>query len=154
MAIDLEKIELLRERADVTYEEARDALEKCNGSLVEAIIYLEKSGKIKPPPHETQASAGFWATINKYIKIGNETRLVVSKDGRVVTDLSLIIVLLLTIILPPLVLVLFLLAIFSGHNIRLEKPYSAETPINKTFEDMTNAATKVTEQVKDVLNKK
>ncbi|NMC27663.1 MAG: DUF4342 domain-containing protein [Syntrophomonadaceae bacterium] len=154
MAIDLEKIELLKERADVTYEEARDALEKCNGSLVEAIIYLEKSGKIKPPPRETQTATGFWATLNKYIKIGNETRLVVSKDGRVVTDLSLIIVLLLTIILPPLVLVLFLLAIFSGHNIRLEKPGSAEMPINKTFEDMTSAASKVTEQVKDALNKK
>jgi len=154
MAIDLEKIELLRERADVTYEEARDALEKCNGSLVEAIIYLEKSGKIKPPPRETETSKGFWATVNKYIKIGNETRLVVSKEGRVVTDLSLIIVLLLTIILPPLVLVLILLAIFSGHHIRLEKPDSAEMPINKTFEDMTSAASKVTEQVKDALNKK
>lgn len=154
MAIDLEKIELLRERADVTYEEARDALEKCNGSLVEAIIYLEKSGKIKPPPHETQTTTGFWATLNKYIKIGNETRLVVSKEGRVVTDLSLIIVLLLTIILPPLVLVLFLLAIFSGHNIRLEKPGAVDMAINKTFDDLTNAATKVTEQVKDSLGKK
>lgn len=154
MAIDLEKIELLRERADVTYEEARDALEKCNGSLVEAIIYLEKNGKIKPAPHETQTTSGFWATLNKYIKIGNETRLVVSKEGRVVTDLSLIIVLLLTIILPPLVLVLFLLAIFSGHNIRLEKPGTVDMAINKTFDDLTNAATKVTEQVKDSLGKK
>ena len=36
----------------------------------------------------------------------------------------------------------------------LVKPDSAEMPINKTFEDMTSAANKVTEQVKDALNKK
>ncbi len=44
-----EKVEKLREKADVTYEEARDALEKTNGDILEAMILLEKDGKAKNP---------------------------------------------------------------------------------------------------------
>lgn len=45
----LEKIEKLRERAQVSYDEAREAYEHCNGDLLDALIYLEKQGKVKPP---------------------------------------------------------------------------------------------------------
>ena len=46
---DLEKVERLRERADVSYEEAKKALEECNGDLLDAMVYLEKQGKVKKP---------------------------------------------------------------------------------------------------------
>ena len=42
MSVNLELIDELRKRANVSYEDARDALEKCNGDMVEALIYLEK----------------------------------------------------------------------------------------------------------------
>lgn len=45
----LEKIEKLRERAQVSYDEAREAYDHCDGDLLEALIYLEKQGKVKPP---------------------------------------------------------------------------------------------------------
>jgi len=37
----LEKIDKLRERMDVTYKEAKEALEKAGGDLVEALVLLE-----------------------------------------------------------------------------------------------------------------
>ena len=40
-----EKVEKLREHANVTYEEAKAALEEANGDLLEAIVLLEKQGK-------------------------------------------------------------------------------------------------------------
>jgi NACalpha-BTF3-like transcription factor len=46
MAVSLELIEILRERANISYEEAKEALEKCNNDVVEALIYLEKQDKI------------------------------------------------------------------------------------------------------------
>ena len=46
---DLEKVERLRERADVSYEEAKKALEECNVDLLDAMVYLEKQGKVKKP---------------------------------------------------------------------------------------------------------
>lgn len=41
----LEKVEKLRTVADVTYEEAKEALEEANGDILDAMIILEKKGK-------------------------------------------------------------------------------------------------------------
>ena len=46
---NLEKVEKLREKADVSYEEARRALEDNNWDLLDAIVSLEKQGKTKAP---------------------------------------------------------------------------------------------------------
>lgn len=46
---DFEKVEKLRERANVTYEEARDALKEANGDLLDAMVLLEKMGKTPSP---------------------------------------------------------------------------------------------------------
>ncbi|MBO7711104.1 MAG: hypothetical protein J6S83_11590 [Lachnospiraceae bacterium] len=49
----LEKIERLRERANVSYEEAREALEQADGDLLDAIVLLEKQGKVRKPEQST-----------------------------------------------------------------------------------------------------
>ena len=45
----LEKVEKLREKTGVTYEDAKAALEACDYDMLDAIIYLEKLDKIKKP---------------------------------------------------------------------------------------------------------
>ena len=45
----LENVEKLRAMANISYAEAKTALDAANGDLLEAIIYLEKQGKIIPP---------------------------------------------------------------------------------------------------------
>lgn len=47
--VTLEQVEKLRERANVSYDEAKAALEATGGDLLEALIYLEKQGKVKAP---------------------------------------------------------------------------------------------------------
>lgn len=42
---EFEKVEKLRQRADVSYEEAKKALEEANGDLLDAMILLEAQGK-------------------------------------------------------------------------------------------------------------
>ena len=48
MEITLEQVERLREKADVSYEEARAVLEETGGSLLDALILLERRGKVRP----------------------------------------------------------------------------------------------------------
>lgn len=43
MEITLEKIELVKDRTGVSYREAKDALEACDGSVVDAIIAIEEN---------------------------------------------------------------------------------------------------------------
>ena len=45
----VETVEKLRERANVSYEEAGAALDSCGGDLLEALIMLEKQGKVNAP---------------------------------------------------------------------------------------------------------
>ena len=50
---DFEKVDKLRERANVSYEEARDALNQANGDLLDAIVILEQQGKASQPQVST-----------------------------------------------------------------------------------------------------
>jgi hypothetical protein len=45
----LDQVEKLRAMANVSYDEAKTALDATNGDLLEAIIYLEKQGKVTTP---------------------------------------------------------------------------------------------------------
>ena len=49
----IEKVERLREKAEVTYEEAKTALEQTNGDLLDAMVLLERQGKVKRPAQST-----------------------------------------------------------------------------------------------------
>lgn len=42
----LEKVELIREKCNVSYEEARNALTACNGDVLDAIVMLENEHKV------------------------------------------------------------------------------------------------------------
>ena len=45
----LEKVEKIREKTGVTYEEAKAALDAAGGDVLDALVYLESQGKIKEP---------------------------------------------------------------------------------------------------------
>ena len=53
---ELEKVEKLREKADVSFAEAKEALDISNGDVLSALIYLEKQGKSTIP-----AGGGFFS---------------------------------------------------------------------------------------------
>ena len=53
----LEKVERLRERANVSYEEAAMALEEANGDLLDALVILERQGKTKSPEQSTYSTS-------------------------------------------------------------------------------------------------
>ena len=58
--ITLEQVEKLRERANVTFAEAKEALEQSGGDLLDALILLESQGKTAPPP-----SGGYYSGENR-----------------------------------------------------------------------------------------
>lgn len=47
--VTLEQVEELRRHADISYNEAKAALEETNGDILEAIINLEKQNRIQAP---------------------------------------------------------------------------------------------------------
>ena len=57
----LEKVEKLRAKANISYEEAKSILTETDGDLLEAMILLEKQGRITPPAGTGPAQTG-WNT--------------------------------------------------------------------------------------------
>ena len=53
----LEKVERLRERANVTYEEAARALDEAGGDLLDALVLLEEEGKTKAPEQSAYSTS-------------------------------------------------------------------------------------------------
>lgn len=51
----LESIEYLRERADVSYEEAEQLLGRFDGNVMKALVELERQGRVYAQPHDSGA---------------------------------------------------------------------------------------------------
>ena len=56
--VTLEQVEKLREYANVSYDEAKAALESAGGDILQALIDLERQGKVKPPQGGGQYNSG------------------------------------------------------------------------------------------------
>ena len=49
MEENIKLIEKLKDKANISYEDAKEALENSDWDILDAMIYLEKKGKIKRP---------------------------------------------------------------------------------------------------------
>ena len=63
----MEKVERLREKANVTYEEAKAALEQTRRDLLDAMVLLECQGKIKEPAQSTLSTD--YEEQTEYVKV-------------------------------------------------------------------------------------
>lgn len=68
-------IEKLRDKANISYEEAKEVLENNNWDILDAIIYLEKKGKIKGP------SVGIFYTNESKDDYSNNQNLAIYNKG-------------------------------------------------------------------------
>lgn len=83
--IDLEKIDILRERTGVSYEQARNVLRECDGDVVEALIRLERESRPLASKVRAQGSA-FAGGLRALIAKGNATRIRLVKGGNTVME--------------------------------------------------------------------
>ena len=146
MNVNLEQVEQLRQRANVSYEEAKDALERCSGDMVEALIYLEKQNKVRGGNYNSSVD-GFGDTLKKLFRQGQETRFVIKKDENPVINVPVNAAILTAVIVPPVAIVGGLAALFTNHKLRIEKPDGSNSDINKSFDDLSNVANDVKERI-------
>lgn len=135
--ISLEKVDQVVERTGVTYEEARDALNACEGDVIDAIIYLEKT---QPSFSESVnvKSKDLIDTLKDFLKKGNVTRVIVEKDGDIVLNLP-VTVGAIGLVLSPIVAVLGIgTAVWAKYTIKLIKEDGEEVDVNKATEEKVN----------------
>ena len=77
---EFDKIEKLVEKANVTFEEARDALKACNGDLLDAMVYLERLGKTRGPRQSSYSTS--YEAQDDYEDVGEKVKDMEAKAKR------------------------------------------------------------------------
>lgn len=148
--ITLGQIDALKKRANVGYKEAKEALEKFDGDLVDALAYLDGEKKIKSEDNNT---SGLWNKCKNLISKGNKIKLRISKNDNNIINIPLTLVIIIGIIKLPILIIAMLLAVFTGCKIRFSnengKDFSINKHIAKVAVVMNETAQKVTQDIKN-----
>jgi len=80
---ELTKIDLLRERTGVGYKEAKEALDRSGGDVVQALIYIEDE-RIKLDDDLQQKGEKILKQVKEIIKKGNVTKIKLKKGNKTV----------------------------------------------------------------------
>ncbi|MDR1495360.1 MAG: DUF4342 domain-containing protein [Clostridiales Family XIII bacterium] len=87
MDITLEKIELVKDRTAVSYKDAKEALEAADGNVVDAIIGIEEAINRSGAAKVIGKSTDILDVIKDYVRKGNVTKIVISKDEDVLMNM-------------------------------------------------------------------
>jgi hypothetical protein len=165
----LEQVEKLREKANVSYDEAREALDACGGDLLEALIYLEKQGKGKPPegngyyssdhseerkaeqarPVYDGARSGetfgnllkrFGRFCLRVLQKGNSNLFEVVRQGEVRASIPVSVLVLLLLFAFWVVLPLLIIGLFFGLRYRFQGPDLGKQTVNSAMDNVADAA--------------
>ena len=159
-----EMTEKLREKADVTYEEAKAALENSDWDLLEAIVYLENKGKIHHAASKEQKETepvnekntdtlgsmfqNIGAFIGKMVEKGNRNVMEVHRRNKIVLTLPLT-VLVLMVIFFWVTIPAFIVSLFFGFRYRFSGA-DISPKVNNAMDSVADKA----EDLKDNLRRK
>ena len=87
MEISLEKIELVKDRTGVNYKEAKDALIKAEGSVVDAIIMIEDEIDIAPKSKAADQVSQMIENVKQLIHKGNVSKIVIRREEEVILNI-------------------------------------------------------------------
>ena len=150
MTVRMENIDELRRRTNVSYEVARDALEKCNDDIVEALVYLEKQNIVMPSVVYEHKSS-FWTKVKNLIRKGNNMKCVVHKKENIILSISATLTVVITVIAPHLTFIGLAVVLFTGHRIRFESKdmecKQVNDMLNKVSETVDCAKKKFSEDI-------
>ncbi len=168
--ITLEQVDKLREKANVSYDEAKAALEATDGDMLEALIHLEQQGKVAPPEgggyysstggksgakDKAGAAAGnnykqrdslgdlvrrFGRFCAMIIHKGNINSIEVLKDGEVKTAFSITVLVVLAACFFWITIPLLVIGLFLGYRYRFQGPDLGKDSVNNAMDSAATAA--------------
>jgi hypothetical protein len=146
MKVTLEMIDELRSRVNVTYEEAKEALEENEGDIVKAIISLEKRKKGNNDYRKSnreKAEKKVNRTLNKFLS----TDFVLKKKEKVYVNIPLWIVLIAGLFTFPFSVITLVILIALGFQMRIVTGKKTKFDINKNMDKVTKKIKETTDKI-------
>ncbi|MGE5557942.1 MAG: DUF4342 domain-containing protein [Bacillota bacterium] len=116
---ELAKIDIIRERTNLSYGEARELLAQHNGDLVAALISMEKEGKIEQQQWKQKGNE-LLEKIKEVIHRGNITKIKVTQNEQVILEVPVTAGVVGTLLAPQLAIVGAATALFTGCRVEFE----------------------------------
>lgn len=173
MEITLEQVERLREKAPVSYAQAREALEYSGGNLLDALIYLEEKGAIPrpegtcwsgrgetPPPREEACQPPTEENGRSKPKVGLlrrarywlvDNELEVWRRNQPITALPVLILILLLVFAFWVTVLLLVVGLFFGFRYRFSGPDLERDDLNDVIGSVADTAADLGRQVMNEL---
>lgn len=140
--ITLEKVDQVKERAFVTYEDAKRALEHSNGDVLEALIYIERKQKEEyeqkcinsKSNEEGQTTEEFKKWLKDIINKGNVSRIKIKKGKKTLIDIPVnagLAVSAIALLYPPILAVGIATAVATDLIIEITKTDGTVEIVNK-----------------------
>lgn len=170
----LELVEKLVAKTSVSYEDAKNALEACQWDILDAMVYLEKLGKVQAPKaasYSTQyekteqferaanahsRKSSFTETLNKFfgwcgdmIRKGNENFFNIEKGGKIIVTMPVTIFVILLIFAFWLILPLA-----AGLFFGFKYSFSGNMTVKVDINDAMDKASEMAENLKKELESK
>lgn len=174
---NIEKVEKLREKANVNYAEAKDALERSDWDILDAMILLEKEGKTpteqqiievsyttkeEEPTRENTASGnrpGFGELLGRFfrwlsgiIKLGNANEFVVDRYDETLLGIPVTVFVLLTVFCFWAVIPLLIVGLFFGFRYSFTGPNLGRDSINNVMHKASDVAHNIKDEIKTEIN--
>lgn len=170
----LEKVEKIREKTGVSYEDAKKALEEAGGDILDAIVLLENQGKIKGPARQTYSTCGeeasqelkeaarvyekktgdgFGSSVRKFmrwcgelIRKGCENFFIVSKSGEEIITVPVLLLVVLLLFAFWIVVPLLVIGLFFGFRYAFKGAITRAVDVNMACDKAAEAAENVKQE--------
>ena len=176
--VTLEQVEKLRQRANISYDEAKAALEETNGDLLEAIINLEKQNRVQAPKgggyysskdikeskrlnekerykYEHQKGSSFgdlmgklFRGFKKLVGRGNRNYFEAVRDGNIIISIPATLLVVLLIFAFYFTLPLLVVGLFFGCRYSFKGPDLGKENLNRAMDSVADVAEKLKKEVK------
>lgn len=164
----LEKVEKLRAKANISYEEAKSILTETDGDLLEAMILLEKQGRITPPagadpgagstPQGSDAAQakkdagdtwhGFVRWLKSLIRRGNRNNLQIRRHDEVIASMPVTAFVAALVFAFWITFPLLIIGLFCGCSYSFRGPDLEKDNINKAWDKASAVAESIKEDIK------
>lgn len=175
---NFEKVEKIREKTGVSYEEAKAALEACNYDILDAVIYLEKQGKTGAQSSSAQYSTdwkqnqltvvekkeqkgadasdslgAFFAWVGSLIKRSWENRFVIERRGAEIGAMPVLVLILLMFGFFWCVVPLMIVGLFFDFRYHFRGGSKIEVDLNDFCDKAKNACCDIKQDFKNNQNR-
>ena len=162
-----EMINTLVRKANISVEEAQEVLEKCNWDLLDAIVYLERRGKVEnnevtaltvvevkeekedKKKQDEKIVGRMFKFIGKIIRKGTKNFLEIRKDKEKPIRISLTVSILFLIFLSVPTIVLLIVGLFCGYKYSISGPDFNYDGVNNIFEEVSKSADHIKKDFKE-----